>query len=180
MAIISIHQRTKGFQSSQQEMETQTSTRKSRTWAFAYLEQTSQPKAPSSALTRNLHVCWKLSCPKFMLRALVPQGPVYSQCQEKTLQPSLVQDSLWDCDGWGFSCNHTESQLCRFPVLSSYSVRMFLSSPENIFPINLLNTHPHMGTCFQGIQTEMWYKENFMMRIWSIKSEPWENVNMIQ
>ena len=54
------------------------------------------PKAPSSALTGNLHVCWKLSCPKFMLHALVPQGPVYSQCQGKTLQPSLIQDSLWD------------------------------------------------------------------------------------
>lgn len=32
----------------------------------------------------------------FMLHALVPQGPVYSQCQGKTLQPSLIQDSLWD------------------------------------------------------------------------------------
>lgn len=42
MAIFSIHQRTEGFQSSRRKMETQTSTRKNRTWAFAYLEQTSQ------------------------------------------------------------------------------------------------------------------------------------------
>ena len=137
------------------------------------------PKAPSSALTGNLHVCWKLSCPSlcFMLSSLRGLSTVNAKGKLCSLLWSRIPCGI---DGWGFSRNHTESQLCPFPVLSPYSVRTFLSSPENTLPINLLNTHPRMGTCFHRIQTEMLYEENFMMRIWSIMSELWENVNMIQ